>query len=63
MNDVASLSPRLAVILNHVGAKMPLMLTSRSDPPATRLISAAIPCCYRSIEIAMLNQTVTGDKP
>lgn len=30
-----------------IGAKVPLMLTSRSDPPAARLISAAIAVLLR----------------
>jgi hypothetical protein len=46
MNELAPLSSRLAAILerahNHPPLRVPLMLTSRSDPPAARLISAAI---------------------
>jgi phosphotransacetylase len=50
-----------------IGAKVPLMLTSRSDPPAARLISAAIAVLLRQRwdgdGASVIHKLATGDKP
>jgi phosphotransacetylase len=49
-----------------IGARVPLMLTSRSDPPAARLISAAIAVLlhqhWDSDGVSAINTSITGDK-
>jgi phosphotransacetylase len=49
-----------------IGAKVPLMLTSRSDPPATRLISAAIAVLLRQHwgddGVVTISESVNSDK-
>ena len=50
-----------------IGAKVPLMLTSRSDPPAARLISAAIAVLLRQHwdgdGVSAITIPITGDEP
>lgn len=50
-----------------IGAKVPLMLTSRSDPPAARLISAAIAVLlwqhWNDEGVSTITTPITGDKP
>ena len=50
-----------------IGAKVPLMLTSRSDPPAARLISAAIAVLLHqhcdADGVTAITKTMTGDEP
>ena len=49
-----------------IGARVPLMLTSRSDPPAARLISAAIAVLlhqhWDSDGVSAIATSITGDK-
>ncbi|HUW75150.1 MAG TPA: bifunctional enoyl-CoA hydratase/phosphate acetyltransferase [Gallionella sp.] len=50
-----------------IGASVPLMLTSRSDPPAARLISAAIAVLlhrhWDSDGVSAIAASITGEKP
>ena len=50
-----------------IGAKVPLMLTSRSDPPAARLLSAAIAVLlhqhWDADGVSALATFTTGDEP
>ena len=50
-----------------IGAKVPLMLTSRSDPPAARLISAAIAVLlsqhWDSDGVSVIHKLATGEEP
>ncbi len=49
-----------------IGARVPLMLTSRSDPPAARLVSAAIAVLlhqhWDSDGVSAIATSITGDK-
>jgi phosphotransacetylase len=50
-----------------IGARVPLMLTSRSDPPAARLVSAAIAVLlhqhWDSDGVSVIHQPATGVEP
>ncbi len=50
-----------------IGTKVQLMLTSRSDPPAARLIFSAIAVLlhqhWDSDGVSAITKTMTGDEP
>ena len=50
-----------------IGARVPLMLTSRSDPPAARLVSAAIAVLlhqhWDGDSVSVIATPITGDEP
>jgi len=74
MNELAPLSPRPAEIIgrarNRPPLQVPLMPTSRPNPPAARLIPAAIPAAiavllhqlWGSDGVSAIATSITGDK-